>query len=243
MTPEFVIVVFGLIMGSFLNVCIYRIPREQSIVLPPSACPKCGHRLSPLELIPVISFLIQGCKCRECKDSISWRYPLIEILTAVIFYLVYLRFGASFETLKYLILSGLMMVIALIDFDLQIIPNVLSIPGIVIGLILSYDRIFDSLLGIAVGFLIIWLVVQLSRGGMGLGDAKLLAMIGAFAGWQVVIYTLFLGSFLGSIVGGIMILAKKATRKTAIPFGPYLCLGAVLVILFDLPKNYWLLFH
>ncbi len=240
MTLDLVVIVFGLIVGSFLNVCIYRIPRQESIVFPPSACPKCGQRLAPFELIPIISFLIQGCKCRKCHAPISWRYPMIELLTALVFYLIYLRFGLSFETLKYLILAGLMIVIALIDFDLQIIPNVLSLPGMILGVILSYDRIFESMLGMAVGFLIIYLIVWLSRGGMGMGDAKLLAMIGAFAGWQVVIYTLFLGSFLGSIVGGIMILAKKAGRKTAIPFGPYLCLAAILVILLDLPKNYWL---
>ena len=175
-----IITVLGLVIGSFLNVCIYRIPKELSVVNPPSACPSCGKRLQPLELIPVISFLWLRGRCKGCGTQISWRYPLVEFLTGMLFLAAYINWGFTWETLKAVIFISLIIPIAFIDFEFKIIPNVLSIPGILIGLILSYQRIFDSLIGAALGFTIIFLIIILSRGGMGRGDVKLLAMLGAF---------------------------------------------------------------
>ena len=148
----------------------------------------------------------------------------------MLFLAVYINWGFTWETLKAAIFICLIIPIAFIDFEFKIIPNVLSIPGILIGLILSYQRIFDSLIGAALGFTIIFLIIILSRGGMGMGDAKLLAMFGAFWGWKTVLITLLIGSFFGSVVGVGLLIAHKIDRKTPIAFGPYLCLGSLVAL-------------
>jgi len=231
---EFIVALtFGMVIGSFLNVCIYRIPRGLSIVFPPSSCPACGHRLGVTELVPLFSFLALRGKCKNCGKKISWRYPLVELLTGLLFAGSYGIWGLSLDTLKAWIFIGLIIPIALIDLEYKLIPNVLSFPGIIAGLLLSYDHILDAAVGILLGFGVVVLIIVISRGGMGWGDAKLLAMFGAFWGWKVVIYSLFIGSFFGSIIGVILLATHRATRKTYIPFGPYLALGAITsVVLF-----------
>lgn len=216
----------GLIIGSFLNVCIYRIPRGGSLLFPPSACPACGRRLTALELIPVAAFIALKGRCRGCRTPISRRYPLVELLTGVLFLLVFWKFGLGLETLKWWVLLSLLIVIALIDLDFQRIPDAISLPGLAAGILLAQGHWGQAVLGAMIGYGIIAAVIALSRGGMGWGDAKLLALIGAFLGWRGVVVSLFVGSLLGSLVGIILLLLRRIDRKTPVPFGPYLSLGA-----------------
>ncbi|HOJ76996.1 MAG TPA: prepilin peptidase [Bacillota bacterium] len=235
--------IIGLVIGSFLNVCIYRIPRNKSIVFPPSGCTKCGHRLQWWELIPVLSFLILRGRCKECREPVSWRYPVVEILTGLLFLISYLLWGMAWETLIAILFISFIIPISFIDLEFQIIPDKISLLGIIVGLLLNYQNIIDRSIGIVVGFGIIFLIILLSRGGMGMGDAKLMAMFGAFWGWKVVLYSLFIGSIFGTVIGLYLIITKKITRKTPIPFGPYLCMGALMAIsIQDYIIRWWLIF-
>lgn len=242
----------GSVIGSFLNVCIYRIPREKSIVSPPSACPGCDKPIRPYDNIPILSYVVLRGKCRDCSTKISMRYPLVELLSAVLFLFMYRTYGKTvfpfftFELLILLIFISLLIAISFIDLDFQIIPDILSIGGIILGFALSIFRplfknidpkfgIIDSLLGILVGggilFAIAWLYQFLTkREGMGGGDIKLLGMIGAFCGWKGVLFSLVSGSVLGTLVGIPLMLAKGAGTKYAIPFGPFLSLGALFYV-------------
>ena len=238
----------GSAIGSFLNVCIYRIPREKSIVNPPSACPGCEKPIRPYDNIPILSYILLKGKCRNCGTKISIRYPLVELLTGIFFLLLYQKFGLTFELIVFMIFSALLIVISFIDLDFQIIPDILSIGGVVLGFILSIIRpffrnleprfgILDSLYGIALGggllFAIAWLYQFFTkREGMGGGDIKLLGMIGAFCGWKGVVFSLVSGSVLGTLVGIPLMLAKGAGTKYAIPFGPFLSLGALVYVFF-----------
>lgn len=224
--------IFGSVIGSFLNVCIYRIPNKMSIAFPPSHCFTCNNPLAARDLIPVFSWLWLRGRCRSCGAKISGQYPLVETLTALLFVWGFLQGGLAWETLQYWVFAGLVVVISFIDFEHKIIPNVISLPGIVIGYILAclvYGGFtLAPLWGIFLGYGIIALIIILSRGGMGWGDAKLLAMIGAFYGMRLSFFSLMIGAFVGCIVGIVLMAGKKATRKTAIPFGPYLALGALI---------------
>lgn len=226
-----IVFILGAIIGSFLNVCIYRLPRQLSIAFPPSSCPNCGRRIQPLELIPMVSFIWLRGKCKGCDEPISLRYPLVEALTGLLFVWGFIQGGFSWETAKYWVFIGLIMPITFIDLEHQIIPNVLSVPGVLAGIVLTYltgGLWWESLAGAVLGFGIIVAIIILSRGGMGWGDSKLLAMIGAFWGMRLVFFSLILGSFIGCIVGIYLMVAKGANRKTAVPFGPFLAGGAVL---------------
>ena len=236
----------GSAIGSFLNVCIYRIPREKSIVNPPSACPGCEKPIRFYDNIPILSYILLKGKCRDCGSKISIRYPLVELLTGIFFLILYRQFGFSFELIVFVIFLSLLIVISFIDLDFQIIPDVLSVGGVVLGFILAIIRplfryldpkfgILDSLYGIGLGggllFAIAWLYQFFTkREGMGGGDIKLLGMIGAFCGWKGVIFSLVSGSVLGTIVGIPLMLAKGRNTKYAIPFGPFLSLGAIIFI-------------
>jgi len=236
----------GSAIGSFLNVCIHRIPREKSIVKPPSACPGCEKPIRFYDNIPILSYILLKGKCRDCGTKISIRYPLVELLTGIFFFILYRQFGFTFELLVFMIFLSLLIVISFIDLDFQIIPDILSIGGIVLGFILAIIRpffryleprfgILDSLYGIALGggllFAIAWLYQFFTkREGMGGGDIKLLGMIGAFCGWKGVVFSLVSGSVLGTIVGIPLILAKGQGTKYAIPFGPFLSLGAIIYV-------------
>lgn len=220
--------VLGLIIGSFLNVCIYRIPRGQSIVFPPSACPSCGRRLTALELIPVAAFIALRGRCRGCGTSISRRYPLVELMTGILFLMVFWKFGFGAATLKWWVLFSVLLTLSMIDLEFQLIPDLISLPGVVAGILLNYSHWAPALFGALLGYAVVTAVILLSRGGMGWGDAKLLAMIGAFLGWRGVMVSLFGGSLLGSVVGIILLTSRRIDRKTPMPFGPYLSLGALI---------------
>jgi leader peptidase (prepilin peptidase)/N-methyltransferase len=228
----------GAVIGSFLNVCIYRIPIGQSIVSPGSRCPACQAPIHPLDNIPILSYLFLLGRCRRCRGPIHWRYPLVEALNGGGYLLVVWQFGLTWAALIYAAFYSALLVITFIDLDHQIIPDVITYPGIVIGLATGYFLpvgLWGSLIGGLVGFGLFYLVAELSfrilkQEGMGGGDIKLIAMVGAFLGWQKVLLTIFLASFAGALVGLAFMLAKGWGRRTPIPFGPFLAFGALLAL-------------
>lgn len=225
----------GLVLGSFLNVLIYRIPRGESIVLPPSHCPNCDHRLGFFDLFPVLSYLGLRGRCRYCKTPISWRYPLVELLTGGLTLLCWIRFGPSIDGLMALILTYVLIAIAFIDLDHQLIPNVLTLPMIIIGLVFRIwqGEISAGILGLLTGGGLLLLIALFYPKGMGMGDVKFLAMVGVFLGWEKVLFVLFAGSALGLLVIAPLILLKRLDRKKAFPFGPFLTLGTLIAIYWE----------
>ena len=227
--------IIGIVMGSFSNVCIYRIPLQFSIIRPGSYCPACKTPLAILDNIPLLSFIFLKGKCLYCQSKISWRYPAVELLTAIFYLLIYIRFDFPVAIIYALLVTSLI-IITFIDTDCKIIPNVITLPGIPIGLVLAYfflpHTITNALIGLFGGSGLLLLMAVIYPGGMGGGDIKMIAMLGAFLGWEKVFLTIFLGSLIGSVVGITMILLKKGSRKTKIPFGPYLASGAILSIFF-----------
>lgn len=245
-----IIFVFGSIIGSFLNVCIYRIPAGQSIIFPSSRCSHCKTPIHWYQNIPILSYLFLKGRCASCGVSISVRYPLVEALTGLLFLLVFMRFGMLWATPVYWLLMAALIVITFIDFDYQIIPDVISLPGVPIGFVLTFFVAgvswSDSLLGILVGggslACVAGIYYLLTRNeGMGMGDIKLLAMLGAFMGWKAILPTIFLGSLIGSLVGVPLMLIKRASGKLAIPFGPFLSLGAIIYLLWGSDLISWYL--
>ena len=247
---DIAIFIFGTLIGSFLNVCIYRIPAGQSIVTPASRCSHCQTPIRWYQNIPVLSFLVLRGRCASCGVSISVRYPFVEALTGVLFLLVYMRFGMLWATPVYWLLAAALVVITFIDLDHQIIPDVISLPGIPIGFALTFFVAGlswrDSLLGVLVGggslACVAGIYYLLTRNeGMGMGDIKLLAMLGAFMGWKAILPTIFIGSLIGSLVGVPLMLIKRASGKLAIPFGPFLSLGAIIYLLWGPDLISWYL--
>lgn len=233
------VVVFGLFLGSFLNVCIYRIPRKESIAWPGSHCPHCGNPVKPWDNIPVLSYLFLRGRCRHCGERISPRYPLVECLSALLALSMLCRFGLSVEALIFYFWACALLVVTFIDLDLQIIPDSISIGGIVVGFCLVpwmstgwLDALYGMLLGggLLLGIIYGYLFLT-GKEGMGGGDVKLLAMIGVFTGWHGVLFTIFAASLVGSVVGVSWMLIKRKGLQTAIPFGPFLALGAYLYVL------------
>lgn len=230
------IAVFGAVVGSFLNVCIYRIPEGKSLVLPPSSCPACGHPVRPYDNIPVLSYLILRGRCRDCGQKISPRYIAVELITAVMAVFLFRQFGLSLHFLFAFLFTAVLIVITFIDLEHGIIPDRITLPGIPLAVIVSVTvmgvSFLDSILGMLLGgglFYLIAVAYELiaKREGMGGGDIKLLAMLGAFFGWQSLVFILLVSSLLGSIVGiGIMVM-KKEGMKYAVPFGPFLSVAAV----------------
>ncbi len=239
---EGIIFIFGMCVGSFLNVCIYRIPLKKSIIHPGSACPHCQNSIPFYLNIPIVSYLILGGKCWFCKKNISIRYPLIEFVTALFFVFLFIKFDMSPMLFFWFAFFCSLLTISIIDLDHQIIPDKISIPGIFIFtlsfLFIPEMTIKNSFLGILLGGGSLYAVAAIyylvkKEVGMGGGDIKLLAMIGAATGVQGVVFTIFTGSLLGSIAGVcLMAYTKVADTKLKIPFGPYLSLGAVLYIFF-----------
>jgi leader peptidase (prepilin peptidase)/N-methyltransferase len=228
--------VLGAVIGSFLNVCIYRIPAGESVVRPRSRCPQCLTPIAWYQNIPILSYLLLRGRCGACGVRIAPRYALVEALTGALFLLVLWRFGLqSFVPVLWLF-AAVLVVITFIDLDHQIIPDVISLPGIVVGFACSFLIPWvswsDSLLGILAGggslYLVAWLYALLAKKeGMGGGDIKLLAMIGAFLGWKAVFPIIFFSSVLGVLVGVPLMLVKRADGKLAIPFGPFLAAGSL----------------
>jgi leader peptidase (prepilin peptidase)/N-methyltransferase len=232
--------VLGTIVGSFLNVCIHRIPQGKSIITPSSHCPRCKTPIRFYDNIPLVSFIILKGRCRKCEAPISLRYPLVEFLMGLFSLILLLRFGISTLYLIYLAFFASLTLVSFIDLPLRIIPDVISLPGIVIGLVISFLHpqmsVKDSLMGVLLGGGSLYAVASVyhlvtKREGMGGGDVKLLAMIGAFIGWKGVLFTILCSSFIGTVVGVTLMLVFSADSKYAVPFGPFLSLGAVIYVL------------
>lgn len=237
--------VLGAVIGSFLNVCIYRIPAGLSVVAPRSRCPHCETPIRWYHNIPILSWLLLRGRCAYCGAAVPVRYAVVEALTGCLFVLFFYRFAFHPATLASLILVALLVAITFIDLDHQIIPDVISLPGIPLGFLCSFAFPWVSWQGSLAGALLgggfllcIALAYELltRHEGMGFGDVKLLAMLGAFLGWTSVFPTIFLGSVLGSLVGIPLMLIKKADRRLAIPFGPFLSAGALVYLYFI---DYW----
>ncbi len=261
---------FGLVIGSFLNVCIVRIPIGKSIVLPASACPKCGAAIRAYDNIPVLSYvlLLRG-KCRGCKAPISWMYPLVELLTGLLFLGCYAAFGLTTEALKWAVFSAIMIVLVFTDLRERLLPDVVNYTGFALGLALSVfvkpsdgtalwiaNRLFDfpppapvlsfadAIFGAAIGSGLLWLVSEVyfklrRREGMGLGDVKMMLMAGAFLGIKRTLLTILTGSLLGSVLGIAFIMARRKESDYELPFGTFLGLAALLVVFFGTPVVNW----
>lgn len=235
----FIVALAGLFIGSFLNVCIHRIPRDESIVFPASRCPKCGHKIKPWENVPVLSYLFLRGRCSGCGEQISVRYPVVELLSGLLAVAMLYRFGLTPSFYIYYLWSCVLLVITFIDIDFQIIPDSLSIGGAAVGLVLVWWLPLtyrDALLGLCLGaglliFVIYGYYFITGKQGMGGGDVKLLGMVGVFTGWQGVLFTIFMGSLAGTLVGIPWAFVQKKDMKAAIPFGPFLALGALLYVL------------
>lgn len=258
-------VVLGLAIGSFLNVCIYRIPRDGSVASPKrSYCPHCKHQLSALDNIPVISYIALRGKCRYCKGRISPRYMIVELLTAGLFVVMLHRSLGLYQDTRYIvlellttcILAALLIVISFIDLEFSIIPNEISYSGLVVGLLLAISTsalqsnvklLISRVLGAVVGAGIIILIAVVGKAvfrkdAMGGGDVKLMAMIGIYLGWWPHIpITLISASLLGSVIGIVLIIASRKKMGSRIPFGPFLAIGAILSLLFG--KALWVWYH
>ena len=230
---------FGLVIGSFLNVCIYRLPRDQSIVWPASRCTTCGREISWFENIPVLSYAILRGRCRTCGDRISLMYPLVEIVTAGVFVAVAAAFGLSWLLPIRLLFGCAMIVLLVIDLQHQILPNEITLPGIVVGLAASLiadpgwrDALIGALAGGGLLSLVAWGYERIRhQEGLGFGDVKMLAMIGAFLGWKLMLLTLVGASLLGSLTAGVLMLAGRADSQSKLPLGTFLAIAAVPVSL------------
>jgi leader peptidase (prepilin peptidase)/N-methyltransferase len=237
-----IIFIFGLAIGSFLNVCIYRIPLRKSIIFPASHCPKCGNKIRAFDNIPVLSYLILKGKCRYCKEKISFIYPVVELLSGLLFLSLYLRYGLSWEFASKIFLFTSLLVIFFIDLKYQLIPDVITLPGIVIGFIFSLlaqsPPFLESLIGFFAAGGILYLIAIFGdkifkKESMGGGDIKLAAMLGTFLGWKMVLLVIFLASFLGAVAGiTYMIFSKQRRGNRLIPFGPFLAISTLIAVFF-----------
>jgi leader peptidase (prepilin peptidase)/N-methyltransferase len=233
------VAVLGLMVGSFLNVCIHRIPRGRSVVSPGSRCPGCGQPIAWRDNVPVLSYLALGGRCRSCGTRIPAMYPIVEAATAAVFVALYLRIGPQPLLLSRLLFSSAMIALFVIDLQHRILPNAITLPGIGAGFALSLvlpPGWVSSAIGIAIGGGVLLLVAEAyyrvrHEEGLGMGDVKMLAMIGAFLGWPLTLLTLVLSSVLGSVIGIAIVMARKGDMKYALPFGTFLAAGAILAAL------------
>lgn len=226
---------FGLVIGSFLNVVIGRLPAGRSLVHPRSACPGCGTPIHWYDNVPVLSWLWLRARCRSCRAAISWRYPAVELATAILFALAAHQVGLALDLAPALLLLSALVAITFIDLDHQLIPDVITLPGIIAGASLNIglhpEHWLDTVLGVVIGGGLFFVIIVASGGGMGGGDMKLGAMMGAFLGWKLVLLAILLGVFAGGAVAIALLTTGSKGRKDPVPFGPFLALGAVLSLL------------
>jgi leader peptidase (prepilin peptidase)/N-methyltransferase len=243
MTPDTLLAVafawLGLAVGSFLNVCIHRIPRGGSIASPPSRCPGCGHRLRWYDNVPVLSWAVLRGRCRNCRAPISVRYPLVELATMATFLVHLYTFDWTLLMAVRLAFACALIVLFAIDLEHHLLPNVITLPGIAAGLVLSAlvpPGLGDAVFGAILGGGVLWLIGEAyfrysGQEGMGGGDVKMLAMIGAFLGWKQVLVTLVLSSVAGSIIGLLVVATRRGSMKYALPYGTFLAIGALVASL------------
>lgn len=251
MIPLFIVLTtlfYGLCVGSFLNVCIYRIPLSRSIVRPGSACPACKAPIRWYDNIPLVSYLLLRGRCRHCRSHVSVRYPIIEALTGGFALVALYAFGVSASALAHFIFYSVLLTLTFIDIDHRIIPDVISLPGIPLFFLLSLTvptlTWQEAALGLVAGGGSLWLVAWTyqrvtGKAGMGGGDIKLLAMMGAFIGWKGVLFTVFFSSLTGSVIGLSIMAAQKGTMKMALPYGPFLAAGGIAYTLFGAQLIGW----
>ncbi|GAB4067619.1 A24 family peptidase [Angustibacter speluncae] len=248
-----IVAVLGLAIGSFLNVVIWRVPRGESVVSPPSACPSCGHEITPRDNVPVLSWLLLGGQCRHCHERISVRYPLVEAGTAAFFVVVALRFGPSWELPAFLYLAAITVALALIDIDVRRLPNAIVLPSYPVAAVLLVGAallqgepgtaIRAVLAGLAL-YAVYFVLAFIYPAGMGFGDVKLAGVLGlylGYLGWGEVVVGWFLGFLVGGLGGAVLIVLRRAGRKSKIPFGPYMLVGAWLSVLAAEPMIDWYL--
>jgi leader peptidase (prepilin peptidase)/N-methyltransferase len=254
---SFLVFAFGACIGSFLNVCIHRIPLDQSVIHPRSHCPRCSTPIAWFDNLPIISFFALRGRCRHCQQPISPRYALVEMLVGLLFFLVWYQYGFDIRTPVYwLVIAGLVLG-TFVDFEHMIIPDRVSLGGIAAGLLLSFlvpslhgqtrmvSGLIDGVTGVLAGSGSLWLVgvlgkMAFKKDAMGLGDVKLLGAIGAFLGWQAVVFTIMLSSLAGASIGIGLILFGRKEWQSRLPYGPYLALGAIIWILWGF--NWWQLY-
>jgi len=229
-----VVVVFGLVLGSFLNVVIARLPERRSLWAPPSACPGCGAPIVWYDNIPLLSFALLRGRCRACATPIPWRYPLVEAVTAALFGLAWLGFGPTLEFVVAAALLAALVAITAIDLRHQIIPDAITLPGILAGITANVATRHlswaDVALGIVLGGGVFFVIIVASRGGMGAGDMKLGAMLGAFLGWKIALFALMVAVVLGGVSAVALMALGARNRKDAIPFGPFLAVGGAAAL-------------
>lgn len=243
----------GLAVGSFLNVVVWRVPRGESVVSPPSACPSCGHPISPRDNVPVLSWLLLGGQCRHCHERISARYPLVEASTAALFAVVALRFGPSWELPAFLYLAAISIALALIDIDVHRLPNAIVLPSYpVAGVLLVGAALLQGDPGAALRCVLAgaalyagyFVLAFIYPAGMGFGDVKLAGVLGlylGYLGWPELLLGGFLGFIVGGVGGAVLIVLRRAGRKSKIPFGPYMLLGAWITVFVGDPVLDWYL--
>ncbi|MCL4467903.1 MAG: prepilin peptidase [Deltaproteobacteria bacterium] len=243
MTVEVIVFVFifGLVIGSFLNVVIYRLPEHQSIVSPGSHCPHCGKPIKPYDNIPLMSYMILRGRCRYCGNRISLRYPAVELITGLLAAGLFIKYGLTIDLMVFFILSTGLTAITFIDIDHGIIPNSLSYPGIIIGFASSFfvsiNNPISSIIGMLTGAGILFVTAFTYKAvtgveGMGMGDVKLMAAIGAFLGWEAAIFTVIISACIGALAGVTLILFAGKGRRYAIPYGPFISLSAVVYLFY-----------
>lgn len=245
MAEGLVATLLGAMAGSFANVAIHRLPRQESVVTPRSRCPHCGALIRARDNIPLFSFLWLRGRCRDCGARISWRYPLVEVGTAALFLAVWWRFGLTAAALSAAIFAVIMVVVIFVDLEHQLIPNALTYPGLVVGLALAFTsgpREGLVRLAAAVGAgAFFFLIAVASRGGMGGGDIKLAAVMGVFLGWPLIATALFISFMLGGVVGVVLLLLRRRGRKDPVPFGPFLAAGGLAALFWGNTLLQWYL--
>ncbi len=246
-TGAALLAVFGLVVGSFLNVCIHRLPRGGSIVNPPSHCPSCGRPLRWFDNVPVLGYVVLRGRCRACGEPISLMYPAVEVATAALFLLQYWHVGWQPLLVARVAFSGAMVVLFVIDLRHRILPNVITVPGIVVGLLASVvvePGWIDALIGVAVGAGSLLAISEAyyrirREEGLGMGDVKMLGMIGAFLGWQLMLVTLLLASLLGSLAGLAVMALRHGDARYALPLGSFLAIAAIVATVAGEPFVVW----
>ncbi|HBV97066.1 MAG: peptidase A24 [Peptococcaceae bacterium BICA1-7] len=231
MAKDIFVLIWGACVGSFLNVCIYRIPRRMSVVFGPSHCTHCTKELKVQDLLPVLSYVLLKGRCRHCGTVFSIRYPAVELLTAAFFFAVYRHWGLGWQTISMWVFFSALVVVSFVDFDTLLIPDRVLITAVALGApalwLTSKERLLDGVAGFFGAGLIMLAISLAARGGMGGGDVKLSAAIGFFIGWPDVLVVLFLSFMIGALAGAVLLALGKKKRKDAVPFGPFLAMGGV----------------
>ena len=232
---------FGAVLGSFLNACVFRLPRGISMIHPPSSCPRCGERIRWYDNVPVLGWILLRGRCRSCRAAISPRYPVVEALTAIVFTLLALHYGPAPALAPALLFAWIMILVTLVDFDARIIPDAVTLTGTAVGLLLAPlpgpPSLIDATIGAVGGLSLLWSIAWgfervTGKEGMGGGDIKFAALLGAFLGWKGLLLTLFIASVGGAIAGVIVLLSRRGGRDTSLPFGSFLAPAGLCVYVF-----------